>query len=382
MKILSYADGNGWFNDLHFDVSKWLSSLSSMVSLMSQYPNVVAFDLRNELRTNTRDRATQISDWMTYISQGINTLNSANPDALIFVTGLEYDLDFSFLDEGSNTQQWININARLGNKIVFEGHVYSWSGFGEIADDCSAMLSRLDRRLGWPKRNNRPLVISEFGLDINSFPDDTPSLQYFNCVKRFIVEKKLGYAVWLLGGSYYSRDGQINHGESFGVLDSNWTAYKKSSIFTRACKAMDWTANEDPSVGSTLETWTGIAGMTIADFNSGTNSLTVTPNQSVLLSNLLEGPTNSGDKSGSRMKGWLVPPVTGDYVFWIASDDNGELWLSTDDGRANIVRVCHVPGWTNVREWTKYSEQKLVAIWLVAGQPYYYEVRRCAILFS
>jgi len=41
--------------------------------------------------------------------------------------------------------------------------------------------------------------------------------------------------------------------------------------------------------------------MTIADFNSGTNNLTVTPNQYVLLSNLLEGPTNSGDNSGSRI---------------------------------------------------------------------------------
>ena len=77
------------------------------------------------------------------------------------------------------------------------------------------------------------------------------------------------------------------------------------------------------------------------------------------------------------MRGWLIPPVTGDYVLWMASDDNGELWLSTNEERANMARVCHVPGWTMRREWTKYSEQRSMPIWLVvvAGQQYYYEVR-------
>ena len=60
-------DGNGWFNKSHFDVNKWLSSLSSMALLLSQYPNAVAFDLRNELRTNSLDRVSQISDWMSEV---------------------------------------------------------------------------------------------------------------------------------------------------------------------------------------------------------------------------------------------------------------------------------------------------------------------------
>ena len=75
------------------------------------------------------------------------------------------------------------------------------------------------------------------------------------------------------------------------------------------------------------------------------------------------------------MSGWLVPPITGDYVFWIASDNNGELWLSSDDDPANKVVVCHVPGWASPREWDKYQEQKSEVILLVAGQAYYYKVR-------
>jgi xyloglucan-specific exo-beta-1,4-glucanase len=61
---------------------------------------------------------------------------------------------------------------------------------------------------------------------------------------------------------------------------------------------------------------------------SGTNNLVNTPSKSAHLMSLLEGPRNSGDNYGSRMKGWLRPPVSGDYKFWIASDDNGEFLLT------------------------------------------------------
>ncbi|KAL3817356.1 hypothetical protein ACHAXA_004482 [Cyclostephanos tholiformis] len=75
----SFTDGNGWFNEGHFDVTSWISSLSSMASLLSRYPSAVAFDLRNELRTNVHGRARQISDWMRYFSQGINALTERIP---------------------------------------------------------------------------------------------------------------------------------------------------------------------------------------------------------------------------------------------------------------------------------------------------------------
>jgi hypothetical protein len=79
------------------------------------------------------------------------------------------------------------------------------------------------------------------------------------------------------------------------------------------------------------------------------------------------------------MKGWLVPPISGDYTFWIASDDNGELWLSTDSDPLNKVRVCYQPFSAESRRWNTYSEQKSSLIALVAGQAYYYEVRVCVM---
>ena len=129
------------------------------------------------------------------------------------------------------------------------------------------------------------------------------------------------------------------------------------------------------NMGSTLDTWTNISGSSIADLMNVTNYLTNVPNQSTRLIDLLEGLNNSGYNSGSRIKGWLLPNVTGNYSFWIAASDNGEFLLSTDSDPANKVRACYTPGPVSHKKFTAYPEQKSNPISLVAGQAYYYEVR-------
>ena len=50
--------------------------------------------------------------------------------------------------------------------------------------------------------------------------------------------------------------------------------------------------------------------------------------------------------------------MTGDYTFWIAGDNNSELWLSLNDNPANKVIIGSVPEWTDSRQWDKFSSQK------------------------
>jgi hypothetical protein len=126
--------------------------------------------------------------------------------------------------------------------------------------------------------------------------------------------------------------------------------------------------------GATLDTWTGIGGMTIANLMSGTNNLAITPNKSERLVGSLVAPTNVGDNYGARMSGWLTPPVTGPYEFFIASDDQGEFWLSSTDNPANKIRRCSC-SWAPKGVWDRLPEQRSSPISLVAGQAYYYEVR-------
>jgi len=117
--------------------------------------------------------------------------------------------------------------------------------------------------------------------------------------------------------------------------------------------------------------WNSITGTTIASLTSNANY----PNNPSLTGtfNSFEIITSSGDNYGMKVYGYICPPTTGNYTFWIASDDNGELWLSTTSSPTNKTRIAYHTQWTNSREWNKYATQKSVAISLTAGQLYYVE---------
>jgi hypothetical protein len=129
--------------------------------------------------------------------------------------------------------------------------------------------------------------------------------------------------------------------------------------------------NIDPNCGATLDTWTGIGGWHIDDLRFGTNGFTLMPTSSTRLTHLLQSPANNGDNYGSRMTGWLVPPVSGNYSFWIASDDQGEFWLSSNNDPANKDLTC----FNDVPRLNTWIFSKLGNMSLVADQAYYYEVR-------
>ena len=134
------------------------------------------------------------------------------------------------------------------------------------------------------------------------------------------------------------------------------------------------------SCGATLETWTGIGRFTVLDLMSGTNNFMNTPNRTARLGSLLEAPPSTDDYYGIGMKGWLMPPVSGVYAFWIASDNGGELLLSSDGHPENKVRECFMPWATGVREWNKFQEHESPLIQLDAGEAYYFEVSPAIII--
>src|SRR5262245_55317971 len=82
------------------------------------------------------------------------------------------------------------------------------------------------------------------------------------------------------------------------------------------------------SNGILREVYTGIAGGTIPNLTNHTSF----PNSPALesIEPIFEGPT-AGDFYGTRMRALLTAPATGNYIFWIATDDQGYLYLSTDE---------------------------------------------------
>ncbi|HQY92490.1 PQQ-dependent sugar dehydrogenase [Caldilinea sp.] len=85
-------------------------------------------------------------------------------------------------------------------------------------------------------------------------------------------------------------------------------------------------------------------------------------------------PRGSGDSYGVRVRGYLVPPESGDYRFFISADDRGALSLSTDADPANKIVVAYTPDWTGPEVYDKYPEQATGPLALQAGARYYFEV--------
>jgi uncharacterized repeat protein (TIGR02543 family) len=120
------------------------------------------------------------------------------------------------------------------------------------------------------------------------------------------------------------------------------------------------------------EYWNNVTGATVSSLTSNA-AYPNSPTGSQMLTSI-EGPLNVGDNYGARIRGYVHPPITGAYTFWLASDDGGDLLLGTSDSPATATRIAYVAEWTDPKQWTKFPTQKSATINLTAGRKYYIEV--------
>lgn len=82
-----------------------------------------------------------------------------------------------------------------------------------------------------------------------------------------------------------------------------------------------------------------------------------------------------GDDYGSVLRGFVLPPATGNYTFWIASDDSGELRISPNASQASAVVLASNANYTDPNVYNAFPSQQATDVTLTAGQPYYIEAR-------
>jgi len=91
----------------------------------------------------------------------------------------------------------------------------------------------------------------------------------------------------------------------------------------------------------------------------------------------LEDNAAYNNNTGERLRGYFTAPVTGNYYFWLAANNNAELWIADDNQTVNLVRRAWVtaPG-TGSENWNASGQTNQQSQWLAltAGQSYYYEV--------
>ena len=104
-----------------------------------------------------------------------------------------------------------------------------------------------------------------------------------------------------------------------------------------------------------------------------------------------DSPGGFGDNTSRRYSGYFIPPVNDSYVFFVAADDDTDVFLSTDSSPANKLLIAQETAWSGTRTWqastASINSQKRSDQWtnslgvspyatgipLVAGQKYYFE---------
>ena len=81
------------------------------------------------------------------------------------------------------------------------------------------------------------------------------------------------------------------------------------------------------------------------------------------------------DNFGARLSGYVVPTETGDYDFFISSDDASQLYVSTDENPDNLSAdpVAEEPGCCNGFLETGNPQTTATPIYMVAGKRYFIE---------
>ncbi len=171
-----------------------------------------------------------------------------------------------------------------------------------------------------------------------------------------------------LSNSLYSDDTVIGGQTYYYVVTALDTSSNESGYSDEESATIP-----DTGMGTVLrEWWTGISGTAVSDLTSNVNYPDNPSGAEQLIR--LEGPIDWDSNYGTRIRGYLHPPASGDYTFWIAGDDNCRLWLSTNGTAENAALIAEVTSWTDSRQWDKYTEQESASITLTAGQKYYIEV--------
>lgn len=95
----------------------------------------------------------------------------------------------------------------------------------------------------------------------------------------------------------------------------------------------------------TMSIWDNIGGTAVANLTDDARYQAGTPDQTRIVAGRFDSqPTYQAENYGAQIDGFLVPTQSGNYDFFLRSDDASQLWLSTDDKVANLEMLAEETG--------------------------------------
>lgn len=235
-------DGNGWWdeasgyvdsNSRYFKTQEWNQGLAAMAKFASSHPAVAGIGLRNEIREIPVVQSQ--GDWYKFIAQGATSVHDSNPDLLIIMGGTLSSTDAGFLRRNPlDRSPW-------GDKVVWEWHQYTFSPpWIASFKNCGIWKTVVGGFTGFLLEQGKdytgPLWLSEFGFGMTGGPPERNGIgseddyNYLKCIVEYASGNDGDWALWAIQGNYYVRDGEVDKDEPWGLLNSDWTAWRNPAV--------------------------------------------------------------------------------------------------------------------------------------------------------
>ncbi|MDJ1502603.1 Ig-like domain-containing protein, partial [Xanthocytophaga agilis] len=273
----------------------------------------------------------------------------------------------------------INLN---GPGLTIDGHEWGGSDAANYTYSGISMEKASVALIPATDENRTSMIHSSItGRNVNVALTSVPNATYDVYLYVWEENATQTYSVYLEGKAVQSNyiSGSAGTWKRLGpfreTIKDNTINVKTSGGYANVSGIEVWTVSDDKAVPTICsatgyilrEEWDNVAvdvAEMIPAYKKPDNSSQLT---------LFEAPANVADNYRSRIRGYICPPVSGTYTFWIAGDAEAELWLSSDESPATKTQIAYVSEATNPREWGKSATQRSTAITLVKGKKYYIE---------
>ena len=177
------------------------------------------------------------------MKQGAEAVHTANPDALIFLSGLNYDTTLTpvvrgtALTPGTAKFSISDFPGGKANKLVLELHNYETG-----ANNCNNLQSNLNNN-GFQSMapnpasgiNVFPVMLTEFGFAMDA---STWRGTYSSCLASYLPAQTAGWFIWVVAGSYYIREKIHDYDEGWGLFTRDWSAWRSPGYVNGALVGM------------------------------------------------------------------------------------------------------------------------------------------------
>jgi len=267
-----------------------------------------------------------------------------SPDALVQVSEQAYTVYWHLEAIDPGTSYYWRIDGVEADGTVITGDVWSFvarslNAWGPSpADGATDVI--IDKQLSWDEGHSKwPLKHHVFfGTDEAEVAEGTGDTD-----KGVLEEATYDPGLLMAETTYYFR---VNEVEIFGT-EREGEVWSFKTVAAGPGKIL-------------REWWFDISGSNVGDLTTN-ERYPDSPDGSEFVS-LFEGPANWAEQYGSRFRGWLFAPETGNYTFLIEATDEGEIRLSPDKDPANAVMIASTAGEAESQPQS-----------LVAGERYYIE---------